>query len=285
MVNKTLEGYLRYFINDKPKDWARWLPWAEYWYNTSTHASTKYSPFEIVYGRPPPHLVRFTSGETVVASLEDQLLERDAMLDDLKAHLILSQQRMKTLEDKHRRDVEFQVGEQVFLKLQPYRQTSLAGRMNEKLSPRYYGPFTIDKRVGQVAYRLNLPPTAKIHNVFHISQLKKAVGNAPVSPDVPAFISPDLVYVAEPETLLQVRNQNAGGQTNMEVLIKWKGVPAWEATWEDFEAIKARFPEFHLEDKVILWAGGNATTQQELGPGPMLIMYSRNKRRTKESRQ
>lgn len=92
VVNKTLEGYLRCFINGKPREWAKWLPWAEYWYNTSSHSSTKYSPFEIVYGRPPPQLVRFHSGSTAVASLDEQLLRRDMTLADLKTNLERAQQ-------------------------------------------------------------------------------------------------------------------------------------------------------------------------------------------------
>lgn len=110
VVNKTLEGYLRCFIQGKPKNWSTWLPWAEYRYNTSTHSATKFSPFEVVYGRPPPKVVRFAGGSTAVASLEQQLSERDAVLDDLKCHLVQAQQRMKTQEDRQRRDLEFQEG-------------------------------------------------------------------------------------------------------------------------------------------------------------------------------
>ncbi|KAL8103703.1 hypothetical protein AgCh_028050 [Apium graveolens] len=265
VVNKTLEGYLRCFVNGKPKGWAQWLPWAEYWYNTSTHASTKYSPFEIVYGRAPPQLIRFSNNNTAVATLEEQLLERDAVLEDLKVNLLKSQQRMKVLEDSHRRELEFQEGERVFLKLQPYRQSSLARRSNEKLAPRFYGPFTVLSRVGKVAYRLELPATAKIHNVFHISQLKKALGTTPVSANIPPHISPELVYEAEPDVVHDVRTVYQREQPTMEVLIQWKKAPSWESTWEDFDALNCRFPDFHLEDKVALWARGNATAQQKMG--------------------
>lgn len=210
VVNKTLESYLCCFINGKPKGWAQLLPWAEYWYNTSTHASTKHSPFEIVYGRSPIHLVHFTSSETAMTFLEEQLIERDVVMDDLKAHLLSSQQRMKILEDSHRRNIQFQAGKLEFLKLQPYRQTFIAGRLNKKLSPRLYDPFHVSKWIGQVAYRLALPPTARIHNVFHISQLKKAVGSAPVTPDIPTHIISELVFAAELESVLQVRNPIKG---------------------------------------------------------------------------
>lgn len=188
---------------------------------------------------------------------------------------------MRLYADGHRRNLEFQEGEQVFLRLQPYRQLSLAGRMNEKLSPRYYGPFTIHSRVGEVAYRLNLPPTAKIHNVFHISQLKKAIGDSPVSAEIPPQISPEMVFTAEPESLLEVRKQNQTDTSSTEVLIKWKDTPVWEATWENLEAMDLRFPEFHLEDKVNLWARGNVAAQCKNGPGPALITYVRSKPRGK----
>lgn len=111
------------------------------------------------------------------------------------------------------------------LKLQQYRQTSLIKRLNEKLSPRYYGPFTVSERIGQVAYRLELPAIVRIHNVFHISQLKKAVGNAQMTPDVPTNITSDLIFVAELESLLQVRTQTYGEQAIIESLIKWKESP------------------------------------------------------------
>lgn len=171
-----MENYLRCFINGQPNSWAKWLPWLEYWYNTSFHTSIQTTLFKVVYGREPPTLLRFEKGGTAVAALEEQLMERDAILDEIKANLLKAQQRMKKYADQHRREEEFQVGEAVYLKLQPYRQKTLARRPCEKLSARFYGPFSIIERIGKVAYRLELPPSCKLHTVFHVSQLKRAIG-------------------------------------------------------------------------------------------------------------
>lgn len=115
IVNKTLETYLRCFVGGHPRSWAKWLPWAEYSYNTSPHLSTKYTPFKLVYGRDPPSIIRPVRGTTLVNSVEELLLERDAILDDLHFQLLRAQQRMKTNADAKRRDEQFEIGEQVFL--------------------------------------------------------------------------------------------------------------------------------------------------------------------------
>lgn len=87
------------------------------------------------------------------------------------------QQRMKVQADKHRTKREFKVGTEVFLKLQPYIQSSVVRRANHKLAFKFFGPFKVLARVGKVAYRLDIPPSSRVHPVFHVSQLKQCIGS------------------------------------------------------------------------------------------------------------
>ncbi len=122
----------------------------------------------------------------------------------------MAQNRMKQQADKHRKEKEYGVGEWVYLKLQPYRQISVATKRNPKLSARYYGPYEIMERVGQVAYKLRLPENAQIHPVFHVSLLKSCR-------HVPARVFESLPQLgregqllAEPEKILSRRLRNEG---------------------------------------------------------------------------
>ena len=95
VVNRTLEMYLRCFTSANPKQWVRWLAWAEFCYNTSWHSTIKRTPFEVVYGREPPSLLTYILGTAKVAAVEQELLQRDQVLQELKQHIKTSQNRMK----------------------------------------------------------------------------------------------------------------------------------------------------------------------------------------------
>jgi transposase InsO family protein len=173
-LNQCLENYLRCFVHSCPKKWYDWLPLAEYWYNTTYHSALGKTPFEVLYGHTPRNF-GIDAKSCATADLESWLQERAAMTDLLQQHLVRAQQRMKHQADRHRSERSFQVGDSVFLKLQPYIQRSVAARGNQKLAFRYFGPYKILQRIGAVAYRLDLPDTSKVHPVVHVSQLKRQV--------------------------------------------------------------------------------------------------------------
>ncbi|GAU25735.1 hypothetical protein TSUD_216660 [Trifolium subterraneum] len=172
IVNKCLETYLRCMCSDKPTQWSKWLSLAEWWYNTNYHSSTHTTPFEVVYGQPPPIHLPYLPGSSDSLSVDRSLLAREEAIKLLKFHMLRAQNRMSQQANKHRSDRIFAIGDYVYLKLQPYRQLSLKSHGFHKLLPKFYGPFRVLDRVGSVAYQLELPPSAAIHNVFHVSQLK-----------------------------------------------------------------------------------------------------------------
>ncbi|KAA0040204.1 ty3-gypsy retrotransposon protein [Cucumis melo var. makuwa] len=176
VVNRGVETYLRCFCNEKPKEWVKWLPRTEYWYNTTFQRAIGMSPFQVVYGKKPPALLSYGSMQSKNSTVEEMLQERDEILSALRDHLRLAQEQMKDYADRKRRHVEYCVGDFVFLKIRPYRQLTLRRKQNEKLSPKFFGPYKILEKVGPVAYKLELPHTTNIHPVFHVSQLKKVIG-------------------------------------------------------------------------------------------------------------
>ncbi|CAJ2640536.1 unnamed protein product [Trifolium pratense] len=250
VINRCLESYLRCFAIEQPKTWSVWIPWAEYWYNTTYHVSIGKSPFEVVYGRQPPKLLKFLKNETKVAAVAVELHDRDEALNQLKLHLLKAQQQMQAYANQKRRDLKFEVGEWVFLKLRPHRQHSVIRRINQKLAARYYGPFKIIEKIGEVAYKLQLPDQSRIHPVFHVSLLKKAVGDYQTQGELPK----ELEVVIDEEVyrvkVLGTRSVLKEGTMVVQSLIQWKDKSLDDVTWEDNDIIRGQFPEFNLEDKL-----------------------------------
>lgn len=89
----------------------------------------------------------------------------------------MAQERMKKYADLRRLERQFEVGDWVYLRLQPYKELSVAGHKPHELSPKYYGPYKITHKIGEVAFRIELPASTKIHCTFHVSQLKRKLGS------------------------------------------------------------------------------------------------------------
>ncbi|KAD4178201.1 hypothetical protein E3N88_26792 [Mikania micrantha] len=243
VLNRCLEAYLRCFAQDQPRKWSYYLPWAEFSYNTSFHSATGTTPFSIVYGRPPPPIIPYVLGDTNNSELEQQLIDRDDMLKLIRNNLAKAQDRMKQQANLHRTNVTFKEGDYVFLRLQPYRQKTLAKRRFEKLSPRFFGPYKVKRVVGPVAYELELPSNARIHPIFHVSLLKQAHGFIPSDSPAPLPITKDFE----------------------ELLISWSNRPIEEATWECHDLLVGQFPTFRLEDKSFFRGGSIDTLDPKFG--------------------
>ncbi|RVW68732.1 Transposon Tf2-2 polyprotein [Vitis vinifera] len=227
----------------------------EYWYNTTYHCSTGMTPFQALYGRLPPSIPHYADGLSRVNEVDQSLLTRDEVLQQLKTNLELAATRMKHVADQKRREVEFQIGDLVLLKLHPYRQHSVFKRAHQKLANRFYGPFPVEQKLGKVAYRLSLPPEAKIHPVFHVSLLKKYVGTSlPALVDLPPISDEGQLQVT-PEKVVNTRWIKRGTKFIEASLVQWKNLPVEDATWEDTQMLKHQFSTLNLEDKVPLMGG------------------------------
>lgn len=102
VVNRCLEAYLRCLTGRKPKQWPSWLNWAEYWYNINYHSSIKTTPFQALYGREPPILLKGDVHESSVEEVSQLLAQRSMMLEEMKEQLEKAQNRMKMQANKHR---------------------------------------------------------------------------------------------------------------------------------------------------------------------------------------
>lgn len=244
VLNRCLETYLRCFCSAKPKEWSSWLSIAEWWYNTTYHSATKMTPYEAVYGQPPPFHLPYLPGESKVAAVDSSLQQREEVIKLLRFNLQRAQHRMVQMANKKRSDRQFQIGDLVLLKLQPYRQQSLVQRPSHKLCPRYFGPYKILDKVGAVAYKLDLPAEAKIHHTFHVSQLKAYNGGDPTFTAIPSHLFDEVVPL-EPEAILDRRTIKRRNQAATQVLIKWKDHPVEDATWEFWFDIQNKFPQFN----------------------------------------
>ena len=215
---------------------------AEWWYNTTYHSTINLTPFEALYGYSPPIHLPYLAGSSAVHQVDLQLQEREEMMQLMKHHLKRAQERMRSQANKHRTDKQFSIGQWVYLKLQPYRQTSVADRQYQKLAPRYFGPYQILDKIGAVAYRLDLPSNSQLHPVFHVSQLKEKIGHhSRKGTQLPV---PNHTSTMEPLEILARRMVRRGNRPATQVLVHWSNSFPEDATWEYLFDLQQRFPQF-----------------------------------------
>ncbi|XP_077228426.1 uncharacterized protein LOC143861390 [Tasmannia lanceolata] len=155
----------------------------------------------------------------------------------------MAQNRQKSYADHRRRDLEFAVGDRVFLKVSPWKGVIRFGKKG-KLSPRYIGPYEILERIGPVAYRVALPPAlSHVHNVFHVSLLRKYLADpSHVLQTEPMQLEQDLSYEEQPVQILDRKEQILRTKRISLVKILWRSQATEEATWEPEEEMKQKYP-------------------------------------------
>jgi len=252
VTNRILGVYLRCLASDRPRSWLRWLPWTEFCYNSSYQTALRATLFEVVYGRPPPTMASYQAGVARVTALDKQLVERDTFLAQIRERLLHAQDYMKQHYDTAHRDVIFAPDDWAWLRLHHRTAAGITDTSAAKLRPRFYGPYLVLERVGPVAYRLQLPPRAKIHNVFHVVFLKKYTGDPPASM-VPL---PPIVHGRVVPTPAAVK-MACVVRGHWEICVSWVGRAPADTTWEHLEDFRATYPDFQLEDKLFSKEGGN----------------------------
>jgi hypothetical protein len=243
IVKKIMEGYLRCFVSDKQTQWFKWLPLEERWYNTSFHTATKMTPFMALYGYHPPSITSYLKEKSKVQAVEDHIEHQQQVLQILKDNLTMAQNRMNQQADQHCSEISFEVGDWVFLRLKPYKQMSLKkDKKDNKLSPKYYGPYKVLQNIGTMAYKLEFLESSRVHPVFHVSCLKNVIGdNIPVQTIFPELDEEGKI-ILEPEAIDDTRIRQLRNRSISEYLIKWRKLSAEDSTWED-ESFIQKHPE------------------------------------------
>ncbi|XP_059068173.1 uncharacterized protein LOC131858745 [Cryptomeria japonica] len=202
IVNKWVEGYLRNYVSGQQKAWVRWLYLGEYCYNTTHHMSIGMTPFRALYGYEALSFTDLAVSDSRVPLAQDWLQENQDVMRSLRENLQQAQNQQKMYADRHRIERAFEVDDMVFLRLQPYRQSTLKRGGAEKLKPRFYGPY---RALGQ-----------------HIT----------VSPELPPMDEEGKLILV-PDEILEVRERRLRSRVIREYLVAIETHVRREATTED----------------------------------------------------
>ncbi|GJS91418.1 putative reverse transcriptase domain-containing protein [Tanacetum coccineum] len=196
---QTLEDMLRACAIDFGKGWVNHLPLVEFSYNNSYHASIKAAPFEALYGRKcrsPVCWIEVGEAQILGPKLIQDTTEK---IIQIKQRMQAARDRQKSYTDLKHKPMEFQVDDKVMLKVPPWKGVVRFGKRG-KLNPRYVGPFKVLEKVGEVAYKLELPEElSRVHNTFHVSNLKKYHADEPLAVPLDGLHLDDkLHFIEEP---------------------------------------------------------------------------------------
>ncbi len=223
-VNSVVEQFLRCYSNFKGSNWQNYLFLAEFCYNNSVQESLKYSPFYANYGYNPRFSPAVPS-TTDVPRAEEFTTNLTELFNQLKENLEQASSKQEKFANKHRiKAPEFKANDKVWV-----NSSLIIRNKNKKLKPRKLGPYKILEKVSPVTYKIEFPKNIKIHPIIHVSELEPYYEDnfkRKKEPPPPIKINDEEEY--EVEEILDKRKHYG----KIQYLIKWKGYPLSEASWE-----------------------------------------------------
>lgn len=240
---RTLEDMLRACVFNFKGSWDEYVALMEFAYNNQYHSSIGMAPYEALYGRKCRNPVCWDEEGMRLLEGPDLIQDTIEKIRIAKAHLKAAQDRQKSYIDRHRREMEYKVGEKVFLRVSPWKGILRFGKQG-KLSPRYIGPYEILERIGPLAYRLALPPElSQVHNVFHVSMLRRYRSDpSHILRKDEIEIADDLSYVEEPTKILERSIRKLRHKEILMVKVQWSHHSSKEATWETENDMRTKYP-------------------------------------------
>nr|GEV44602.1 putative reverse transcriptase domain-containing protein [Tanacetum cinerariifolium] len=208
---QTLEDMLRAYVINFGNGWVKYLPLVEFSYNNSYHASIKAAPFEPLYSRKCRSLMFWAE---------------------------------KSYADLKCKPMEFQVVDRVMLKVSPWKGIVRFGKRG-KLNPRYVRPFKVLKKVGAVAYKLELPQElSRVHNTFYVSNLKKCYSDDPLVVPLEGLLVDDMLhFVEEPVEVMDCKVKQLRQSCVLIVKVQWNSRRGTEFTWEREDQFRKKYPD------------------------------------------
>nr|GEZ17383.1 putative reverse transcriptase domain-containing protein [Tanacetum cinerariifolium] len=237
-------------IIDFRKSWDRHLPLVEFSYNNSYHTSIKVAPFEALYSRKCRSPVCWAEVGDAQLTGPEIIHETTEKIVQIKSRIQSAHDRQKSYADLNRKPMDFQVGDKVMLKVSPWKGVVRFGKRG-KLNPRYIGPFQVLSKVGDVAYRLELPQQlSRVHNTFHVSNLKKCMSDESlVIPLEGLHVDDKLQFVEEPVEIMDRRIKRLKRSRIPIIKVRWNSKRGPEFTWEREDQFKQKYP--HLFTKTM----------------------------------
>ena len=241
---QTLEDMLRACVLDFEGGWDQHLSLIEFAYNNSYQSTIQMAPYEALYGRKcRSPLGWFEVGDYPLLGpdmVQDAVRKVGLVRDRMRA----AQSRQKSYADNRRRELEFGVGDHVFLKISPFKGVMRFGKRG-KLSPRYIGPFEILRRHGAAAYELALPSKLSgVHPVFHVPMLRKYLSDeSHVLHPQAIEVDFQMSYVEEPIAVVDRQVRKLCSKEIPSVKVIWNHHGENEATWELEEDMRRSYPQ------------------------------------------